>query len=350
MKLEVLTISHRTADSVFRGQLSLTDEAIYRYAEKVINAGCTEIVVLSTCSRMEVYAISDVLESPAACACLHLERLFSTSLKDKALIYTGRKAVGHIFRVAAGLDSIILFEDQILGQVKQAYHNAIEQRISGKYLNKLFREAITCAKQIKTKGMKNAEERSLAHAGIDYLGTKSGGVAGTSILFIGLGKMGRMALDYALEFPFREIYVTNRSMHRDYGEDFRDKRIVPLDFCDRYDVMEKNDIRFLVSATASPHTIISADKLKCGRIAILDLAMPGDVEPGVGEMDGVSLYTMDSLGAASEKFRDGLEGQIGYAAGKAAEGTVKYLNWLCAEENRKKQFGCFAPVGQGRES
>ncbi|MDP4089881.1 MAG: glutamyl-tRNA reductase, partial [Bacillota bacterium] len=285
------------------------------------------------CNRSEIYiaAPEEKLEQQVEVVREQYEGLLEEAARDKYLyIKIGHDAVYHLYKVAAGLDSIILGEDQILGQVKDAHGFALELGSSKKVLNKFFREAATTAKKIKTELKISENPISISSIGVKFIKDKIGSYKCKNILIVGLGKMGRLALNYILEEEADKIYMANRNHQKVVDISREYPSVIPVDYKDRYEILEEADV--LITATSSPHTIIKEEMIgrRAKELYIMDLALPRDVEEAVGKLPKVHLYNVDDLQAISgsnERLRSELS--------KKAEAVVnsdveEFEGWLSA--------------------
>ena len=255
----------------WRGESYKTLGGAFRDARVDLGAmDYAQYVRLSTCNREEVF--------------------FFAAKTDCART---RAALTYLFRIASGLESMILGEYQILGQVKDAYRAACAQGHVGKELDRIFRDAITCAKRVKTELDIGAVPPSVCRAGMDVVDASSG-IAGRRVFVIGSGRTGSLAAEIAAERGARSIAVCNRSPERARRlADALGAEIVPYE--SRYGRIASSDI--VVSATSSPHTVIEAARLELADpVVFLDLASPRDVEPSVAELPGVTVVGIDTIG------------------------------------------------------
>ena len=238
---------------------------------------------------------------------------------------SGDEALCYLFRVAAGLESMVLGEDQILGQVKDAFELAQTLGHTGKELNKVVREAVTCAKKMKTELKISEKPLSVSYVGIQQLKDVFG-IAGKKALVIGSGKTAVLALRYLYEYEIAAVTVCSRTFAhaRELLEEFPGIEIVPYE--KRYEKMKDCDI--VVSATASPHLVVKAECVEIDRsMAFLDLASPRDVDPAIA--DAALLLNLDSLDRIVEhnyKEREALVQQGQSMIDEALAETKEWLN------------------------
>lgn len=237
-------------------------------------------------------------------------------------------AIEHLFKVASGLDSIVLGEDQILGQVKDAHDFSMQLGSSKKIFNKLFREAVNIAKDIKNTTKISHQPLSISYIGIKFLQNKVGNLEGKKALVIGIGKMNRLTMKYLEEEKLDTIYVSNRSHGKVIELESEFKNIVPIRYEDRYKVM--NDVDIVISATASPHMIIKYDEMPeiQRKIFMMDIALPRDIDTKINELDNIEVYDIDNLKDIhdkNDKKRKELA-KIGYEM--ISEKIIEFTEWL----------------------
>lgn len=296
MELAVIGVDHHIAPMEIREKMSFTESKKEITFQILQQENIHELIIVSTCNRSELYLASEELEQSIHSVCTYLKEYTGQDDIEKHLfIKENRDAVYHIFQVAAGLESLVIGEDQILGQVKDALEYAIEKGHSGKLLNKLFRESITKAKYIKTTLKISENPTSVGYVGLKMLKKEMDSLEGKRALIIGAGNMGKLSLKYIIEENLDKVYITNRTHDKLNQLLIEFEGVCPVYYEDRYDLLQEVDI--LISTTASPHTLFLKEnmpKLKKD-LYILDLAMPRDVEKEVGELEGVHLYEIDDL-------------------------------------------------------
>lgn len=302
MNIGVIGVNHNVAPIEIREKVSFTDiqkiEAINYLLDKEIE----EIIILSTCNRSEIYIQSKNIEDKIKIVEEFYESFFNLpGVKQYLFTKKDRDAIEHIYKVSAGLDSIVLGEDQILGQVRDAHEFSMQLGASKKKFNKLFREAITVSKDIKTKTKISQQPLSISYIGVRFLEEKLGNLQGKNALVIGIGKMSKLTMKHLEEGKVNTIYVSNRS-HGKIKEIENDyKNIVPIQYNDRYKVL--NDVDMVISATASPHIILKADEMpKIERkICMMDIAVPRDIDPDINKLENIELYDIDDLKQIHDK-------------------------------------------------
>ena len=240
-------------------------------------------------------------------------------------VYVGSAALAHLFRVASGLESMVFGEYQILGQLKDAYAAARAAGTVGKQLDRILRDAITCAKRVRTELDLGAVSPSVCRAGLDLVATRTG-FAGRRVFVIGSGKTGTLAVKIASEKGAASIAACNRSperaqhLARDYG-------VTVVDYADRYAAIAASDI--VVSATASPHVVVERARLALTHpVTFLDLAAPHDVEPSVADLPGATVLSLETIGELARGDRDERAALLAASRVIVSEAVAKTAAWL----------------------
>lgn len=303
MDISVIGINHDTAPTEVREKAAFTNSQKIDVLNYLLDYGIREGVILSTCNRSEIYIAYDKKDSIKSIDKVRGYYKLKISIEDSEdFLFEkhGVEAVKHLYYVASGLKSVVIGEDQILGQVKDSIITSMDIGASKKILNKLFREAITTAKEIKREFKISEKPLSVSYIGVKYLKEKIGCLKDKRALMIGFGEMGQLALNHLLEEGLDKIYIANRNTEKIRRMFPNSDVIEVIDFNDRYRVIGEIDI--IICSTASPHKVIKYDAMpKISReIYILDMAMPTDVESSIGTIKGVSLFDIDDLKEISE--------------------------------------------------
>lgn len=247
-----------------------------------------ECVLLSTCNRTELFTISET--HPAD---------FLHELRGSGEFYTfsGEEALRHVYDLAAGLDSQVPFEEQILAQMKEALALSQTMKSCGPVLAQMFKSAVTAGKEIRTalKQMPDVRSASVARLACQKAEEALGTLDGRNVLVIGSGEMGMLCSDL---FRKKSAHVCMTLRRRRNDGRKAPAGVVTVPYDSRYEIASGCDI--IVGATSSPHFVVQAKKFrkKQGEVLALDIAVPRDIEPSVGAVDGVTLLDMDSLGGA----------------------------------------------------
>lgn len=335
MSIQLLSISHKTAPVSVREHFTFdeTSSAVFLGQLKA-SEGIEEVVLLSTCNRTEIYCSGEKdsrnLKKMQELLC-SFAGIGTENSNDYILRYTDRQAVHHLFKVAAGLDSAMLGESQILGQVKRAFFLADQMGMCGKTFHVLFQNAIAAAKDVSTNTVFARTPVSSATLALKQMQKEFGTLEGKKILLIGAsGELGNLLFKDALDMDGLEIYLTTRQeMSVDDGEKSvlcnqkkihgRNRYYFMVPYRDRYLWAARCDI--VVSATRSPHFTIQREKLAaclesedveegivnnpsgtdCSRKLFFDLAVPHDMEETIQNMEYITYYSLEDMEALAEK-------------------------------------------------
>ncbi|RQD72705.1 MAG: glutamyl-tRNA reductase [Candidatus Syntrophonatronum acetioxidans] len=301
----VLGINHKTAPVEVREKLSFSEKEL----EDALNfsqqaRGLQETVIISTCNRTEVYGVVDYPSDPRSAIIKFLTEykdIGEDKLKDCFYIYRGKEAVLHLFKVASGLDSMVLGETQILGQVKEAYYKSMEVDRVDTIFHALFQQAITVGKRIQRETEINDHAASVSYVAVNLVKRIFDTLSRQKVMIVGAGEMAQLTLKHLCEEGVKDLIIVNRNREqaRNLARTFSG-RVVGYEYM--IDWMKEADI--VVSSTSAPHFIINEEKMKKvmeereGRkMFLIDIAVPRDVDPEVKKIQGVYLYNIDDLQA-----------------------------------------------------
>src|SRR5207244_1734531 len=296
MNLFCIGLSHHTANVATREQFvgSATAESIVR------EAGCTEALLLTTCNRVEVYAVSHKrISTDEIARCLM--RKIDTDPHDYArpfYRYEAEKCVQHLFCVASGLDSMVVGESEILGQAKKAYESARKSGAAGPWLHRLFQRAFRVAKQVRTHTEITRGPVSVGSVAVDLAQRIFGQLSNCKVLVLGAGETSERTARALVSRGVNDLRVSNRSTDRAHElARMVGGRVIPFDEWPA----QCREIDILITSTSSETTLLRPENLglmlrdRLDRpLFIIDIAVPRDVDPSVNEMEGVYLYDIDS--------------------------------------------------------
>ena len=317
-------IDFERANALIRSHFAFSDTQKIDFSTGLLEAGCSECVILSTCNRSEIYYVSRPGFAPEVIRLL-LQDGSDEAYADYFYALEGNDAAEHLMRVTAGLKSAVLGEDQILGQVSRACEFSETVGTSGKTLSKLFQTAVTTAKRVKTEtGMSNLP-LSTSYIGIKKLDAQLGGLEAKSIMLIGAGEMNRLAARYLKEGHAERILLCSRSCAP--AEDW-DIPVETLPFADRYSRISEMDA--IICATASPHAILTAESMPTLHkpLCIVDMAMPPDVGESVYSLEYVTVINIDDLRTASDENLERRRQLSELAEQFIVEDLEKFNDWL----------------------
>ena len=294
MHLKVLGLNHTTAPVAIREQFSVGKDALRRGLENLDDYdGLSEAVILTTCNRTEIYAVTDEDSSVKQ----FLSDLIGAPVDEKFLYaFDDENCANHLFTVAAGLDSLILGEGQILSQVKEA---------TDTILNTLFNRAIASGKRVRTETRIAYNSVSVSSAAVALADKKIGGLAGRNALIFGAGKMAQLTAQHLLSHGVKKIFVANHHLERaiDMASRIGGQAVAWEDA-----LTEAAHVDIIITSTGAPHYVIKpwqTQQLMARRqgrgILFIDIAVPRDVDPEIVNIKGVTLYNIDDLESVVEK-------------------------------------------------
>lgn len=329
INIGVIGVNHNLAPINIRENVCFTDTQKIEAINYLLDKDIEEIVILSTCNRSEIYIHATDIDDKIKLVKDFYENFFDVKgIKNYLFHKKNDSAIEHLFKVASGLDSIVLGEDQILGQVKDAHSFSMQLGSSKKVFNKLFREAINVSKDIKNTTKISNQPLSISYIGVKFLKSKIGSLENKKALVIGLGKMNKLTVKYLQEENLDTIYISNRSHDKVVELENKFNNIVYITYEDRYKVM--NDIDIVISATSSPHTIIKYDKISKiqKEIFMMDIALPRDIDPKIKKLDNIKLYDIDDLKYIHDKNTEKRKelAQVGY--NMISKKVTEFIKWL----------------------
>jgi glutamyl-tRNA reductase len=308
LKFVLAGLNHRTAKLEIRQLASFNADQLSEGLDRLSsNAGVLEAMIFSTCNRVEILLKVDEqidgLEIIETFLSAH-SQIPLPELKPKLYRYSDEQAIRHLFRVASSLDSMVLGEPQILGQVKSCYNAAVEARTVGTYLNSLLQSAFRAAKRVRSETSIGEYPVSVSSAAIELASKIFGDLAKKSILIVGAGEMGEAALRYLSDIGVHSLYLTNRNPETavNLAEQFHAKA---TPFSELSAWISRVDIVFI--STGASEAIIDYPMVqqimharKNAPLAFIDISVPRNVDPKVGSIDNVFCYDIDDLQAVVE--------------------------------------------------
>ena len=299
MQLALVGLSHKTAPVEIRERLAFETERLGEALRSLASyEGISEALILSTCNRVEILA-SSLENEPLRDFLCAWHRVPPESVAHYLYTYRDSDVIRHLFRVASSLDSMIIGEPQILGQVKEAYRTAADAGTIGSEIGSLMDRALVVAKRIRTEtGIAHAAV-SVSYAAVELARKIFGDLAGKSVMIIGASKMGELAARHLRRAGVSMVLVSNRTFdHAVEMARLFDGAAVPFDQLG--DHLDRADI--VISSTGAPHFVITrpeAERVirlrKNKPVFFIDIAVPRDIDPAVNEIDNVFLYDIDDL-------------------------------------------------------
>ena len=336
MHLLLVGVTHRTAPVELRERLDFASRDVGAAVEALAaRASIAESVVLSTCNRSEIYVVAEHAD-PAREELLaflaeyhHVPRAaFVQHLFERQ----DAEAVHHLFRVSAGLDSLVVGEPQVLGQVKDAWSIAAERRCAGPFLDKLFRASFGVGKRVRTETALGEGAVSVSFAAVQLARKIFGKLHSRRVLVIGAGEMGKLTAQHLRAQGVGDIVITSRTLA--HAEALaRGVNGAAVAWADLMGALARSDI--VITATGSQHPILDrahvASVMGRGRrdpLFIIDIAIPRDVDPAAAEIEQVFLYNVDDLQAVVQENLSRRTSEIQHAEAIVAEDVGRFMSWL----------------------
>lgn len=331
----IIGVNHKTAPVEIREQLAFSSDGTLPLQELLAATGASEGCILSTCNRVEIITVcKDAEGAPGALRRFLFGR---TALnEDEAAKYSylhqGAEAITHLFRVGASLDSMIVGEPQILGQLKQAYKIASEENCTGAILNRFLHKSFSVAKRIRTETSIGSSAVSISYAAVEMAKKIFGDLQGKVVMLVGAGEMAELAAEHLLNQGVRQVVVVNRTIERavKLARQFNGKA---AGFDELLTQLE--DIDILISSTGAPGLVLKKDDVKPVMkqrhnrpLFLIDIAVPRDLDPELNKLDNVYLYDIDDLQQVVEVNKAERDKEAARGENIVAEEAMKFRLWL----------------------
>ncbi|MBD5607777.1 MAG: glutamyl-tRNA reductase [Desulfovibrio sp.] len=331
--ITLIGLNHRTAGVDVRERFALTDycspETWALPSSDILN----ESLILSTCNRVELLGVgTGDLDN-------HIISLWSTAknepreeLERHIYIYHNLDAVRHIFNVASSLDSMVIGEPQILGQLKKAYKNASEAKKTGSILNRLLHKAFSVAKRVRNETAVASSAVSISYAAVELAKRIFGQMNEQTALLIGAGEMAELAATHLLQAGIQKIFIVNRTLIRaqELAKKFNGQAVA---FENLPEILSQSDI--VIASTGSPSPIIGTKEMeealkvrKNSPMFMIDIAVPRDIDPAVNALDNLYLYDIDDLRGVVEENRLARKSEAIKASAIVEEEAAIFNSWL----------------------
>ncbi len=335
-ELLALGVSHNTAPVAMRERLALTEQAAKRFLQELVaHDEIDEAAAISTCNRTEIYLVtSDPVRAESELLGKLAERAGIRPTELAAVVYSHRNcdAARQLYRVAASLDSMIIGEAEVQGQVKRAYELALSAETTGPLTNRLFGAALRAGKRARSETGIGRERVSISTVAVDIARDVVGDLASRSVVIIGAGETAELTAQALADQGVRTVFVANR--HADRARSLAERfggEVGSLDSLPGR--LREADI--VVASTASPHPIVEAEELALvmtareGRpLVFIDIAVPRDIHQACGELDGVSVYDMDDLQAVVTRNLGVRGAERDRAEAVVEEEIQRFARWL----------------------
>jgi glutamyl-tRNA reductase len=335
-ELLALGASHKTAPLALRERIALTEHAAEPLLrELTAHPAIGEAVALSTCNRTELYLmVSDPVEAESAVLALLARRagMRPTELLDGIYALRNCDAARHLYRVSSGLESMIVGEAEVQGQVKRAYEAALAARTTGPTTNKLFRAALATGKRVRTETAISAGRASVASVAVDAARDALGDLTARHVLLIGAGETAELTASALHDHGVTTMFIANRrrdraiALAKRFGGQSGSFDALPAELA-RADIV--------IASTSSPHALLGAEELalvtreRRGRpLLLVDLAVPRDIDPACAELPGVTLLDIDGLQAQVRRHISVHQAEARRAEGIVEEEIQAFAGWL----------------------
>ncbi len=303
MNILAVGLNHKTAPIEVREKVAFAGPKLEEAISVLKNSSeVKESIILSTCNRVEIYASASSLKAGEESIKDFISKFHDVSrdLLDGSLyIHKGEDAIRHMYRVAASLDSMVVGEPQILGQLKDAYDIALQKKTTGIHLNKLMRKSVSVAKRVRTETKIAENAVSISFAAVELAKKIFDDLSSKSIMLIGAGEMAELAARHLVNNGVKDVYVTNRTQARadELAGEFNGKVVLFHNFVDE---LHYTDI--VICSTGAPDYVLMKDQLhktmkdrKQKPMFIIDISVPRNIDPDINDLDNVYLYDVDNL-------------------------------------------------------
>lgn len=335
----IIGVNHKTAPVAVREKLAFSGDCSGPLLTLMNIEGCRECCFLSTCNRVEVIFVAN---NPAIAAVAVRGFLFANSgltdgeAQQYSYLHQGQDAVTHLYQVAASLDSMVVGEPQILGQLKQAYREAVEQKTTGVILNRLLHKSFSVAKKVRTETNIGGSAVSISYAAVELAKKIFGGLRDKSVLLVGAGEMAELAAEHLVRQGIGRVIVANRTVERaaKLARRFNGTAVGLAEL-----TTQLAEVDILISSTGATDLILTKDEVKPlmrqrknRPLFLIDIAVPRDLDPELNDLENVYLYDIDDLKNVVDVNKADREKEALRAEGIVAVEVVKFEQWLVGME------------------
>ncbi len=333
--IHLIGLNHKTAGVSIRERYALSNVENFE-TSLLEHCPVSECVALSTCNRVEILCVSktNTENIPQKIRTYWAQSCNGSvsELTENTYALNAVEAVSHIFTVASSLDSMIMGEPQILGQLKDAFRAAVTQKTTSVVLNRLLHKSFSVAKRVRTETAVASSAVSISFAAVELAKKIFGDLQGRRVMLIGAGEMAELAATHLLNNGIKQLVIANRTFAR-AKELAETMNGLPISFESFIEHLSEVDI--VISSTGSPHAIIHARDIKPvlkarknAPMFIIDIAVPRDIDPDVNQFDNVYLYDIDDLKEVVEENINQRQEEADKAKKLIAEETIIFQNWL----------------------
>lgn len=333
--IAIVGVNHKTAPVEVREKLAFSGDCTGPLLTFLNIDGVRECCFLSTCNRVEVIFTASQPEEAARSVRAFLfshTALSEAETRKYSYFHHGKEAVVHLYKVAASLDSMVVGEPQILGQLKQAYRHALEQKSTGVILNRLLHKSFSVAKRIRTETNIGSSAVSISFAAVQLARKIFGSLEDKGVLLVGAGEMAELAAEHLVSQGIGRVVVANRTLERASRLARRfNGTAVGLDEL----TSQLAGVDILISSTGATDLVLRKEEVKplmrqrMNRpLFLIDIAVPRDLDPGLNDLDNVYLYDIDDLKNVVDLNKAEREKEAVRAEGIVAEEVIKFGQWL----------------------
>ncbi len=336
MEIVVVGLSHKSAPVEIREKVAFPGDCLHEALRNVRDVPAVhEAVIVSTCNRVEIYAAARHRDEGVAGLCRFMAEYHGVpdpALRPHLYVYAGPEAVRHVFRVASSLDSMVVGEPQILGQVKDAYEAAAEGAATGLVLNRFMHKAFSAAKRVRTETRIAQSAVSISFAAVELARKIFGSLEGKHVLVIGAGEMCELAATHLMENGVTGVQVTNRTLARAQAvaEKFHG-RALPFEQFRQH----LHEVDIVISSTGAPHLVVDVEDVRSAMkerrqkpMFLIDIAVPRDIDPRINDLPNVYLYDVDDLQGVVDANRKERAKEAEKAEQVVGEEVEGFLSWL----------------------
>jgi glutamyl-tRNA reductase len=340
MNLLLFGVNHKTAALSLREKLaSLIPDLGQAYQSLQAWPELSEVLLYTTCNRVELLGVTEEPEAADARVRAFFAghpEISAAALEESFYVRRDQEAVQHLFRVAASLDSMVVGEPQILGQVKAAYRAATEHGATGPILNRLLHKAFSVAKRVRHETGIGDQAVSVSYAAVTLSRKIFGDLSGKNVLLLGAGEMAELALEHLRGQGVAHITVANRTLERAVrlAGRFRGEAVSLEELEPQLLVAD-----ILISSTGADDYLLTRDQVKAVMrrrkqrpLFLIDIAVPRDLDPAINDLDNVYLYNIDDLKEVAEQGLQHRRQEAAKAERLVAAETLKFQNWLATLE------------------
>jgi len=324
-RFHVAGINYKKTDAAVRGQYAISPEVYSLILADSSSYGIDELFVLSTCNRTEIYAVASDVSQLIHLLCAHTQGDIET-FRSRAYIKNGLGAIEHLFDVSAGLDSQILGDYEIIGQIKQAVKFSKEHSRIGAFTERLVNSILQSSKTIKNQTELSGGTVSVSFSAVQYIRQHVKDLEKKSILLSGIGKIGRNTCRNLVDYlPVNNITLINRTDEK-AGHLAKELGLKSAPYAQLHEEVKKADI-IIVATNAQTPTILAKDLAGCGEKVLIDLSIPYNIETEAAKLPGVMLVNVDELSKLKDKTLRKRKAEVPKAKKIIAEHIADFLEW-----------------------